>query len=266
MKSRIVFLGSRDLGYKALKSLIEDDRFMIVGVGVGPDSEYRNSENDLNSLIKKYKLNIINESDLDNTDFEVGISVNYHKIIKKSVLDLASRGFWNIHHSYNLRLRGRNITTHAILNSKKDQIYYHGTSLHQMVPELDSGPIVASRSVKIESDDTAYTLFTKVDKIALELFKEWIPRIAFEKVYPYDAPNEGVRMFRAKDLPSKEIPRNLTDDEIYDYVRAFDFPGHEPAFMYADGEKVELVVNERENYRKKRIIANKTMFTRSKLQ
>ncbi len=263
VKSRIVFLGSRDLGYKALKWLLEDDRFIIVGVGLGSDSEYRTSENDLISLIEKYKLNVINESELDSIEFEVGISVNYHKIIKKSVLDRASRGFWNIHHSYNLRLRGRNITTHAILNSKKDQIHYHGTSLHQMVPELDSGPIVASRSVKIESDDTAYTLFTKVDEIALELFKEWIPHIAFEKVIPYDAPNEGVRMFKAKDLPPKEIPKNLTDDQIYDYVRAFDFPGHEPAFIYTGGGKLELVAKERENYRKKIVIANKTMFTRS---
>jgi methionyl-tRNA formyltransferase len=90
------------------------------------------------------------------------------KYCAKKFLECAPKGFWNIHHSYNLRLRGRNITTHAIIRSKIDNIYYHGTTIHKMVPQLDAGPIVASEAIEICTNDTAYTLFNKVNKIALK--------------------------------------------------------------------------------------------------
>lgn len=261
-KSRIVFLGSRDLGYRALKWLLEDGRFIVLGVSFALDLSDRFSEKRLLSLVEEYQLNVISQGEIKDIEFDIGISVNHHKVLGKSILELAPRGFWNIHHSYNLRLKGRNITTHAILNAKAEHIQYHGTSLHLMVPELDSGGIAASSSVKIEEEDTAYSLFMKVDDAAFELFKEWIPRIAFEKVYPYEPPNEGIMIFKDKDLPSKEVPNNLLDNDKYDYVRAFDFPKYEPAYIIENGKKIELVVKERENYRKKIIFANRGMFTR----
>lgn len=264
MKKRVVFLGDRELGYKSLKWLLEDGRFVIVGLVWVSTPKYSYLKEEVIDLARKYKLDIIDESELANIEFDIGVSVNYNKIIDESILKLALCGFWNIHHSYNLRLRGRNITTHAILNSHKEHIYYHGTTLHKMVPQLDSGGIVASQAVKIDSSDTAYTLFKKVDEIAFDLFKEWIPRIAFETIFTYNPPNEGVLMFRDKDLPSKEIPKNLTDDQKYDYVRAFDFPGYDPAYTCINGEKIELVVNERENYNKRIRFANKDMFTKSR--
>lgn len=264
MKKHVVFLGDRELGYKSLKWLLEDDRFVIAGLIWVDTPKYSHLKEEVITLAQKYKLELIDESELVNIKFDVGISVNYNKIIDESVLKLASCGFWNMHHSYNLRLRGRNITTHAILNSNKQNIYYHGTTLHKMVPKLDSGGIVASQAVKINSSDTSYTLFKKVDEIAFDLFKEWIPRIAFETVFTYNPPNEGVLIFRDKDLPSKEIPMNLTDDQKYDYVRAFDFPGYDPAYTYISGEKIELVIKERDNYDERIRFGNKDMFTKSK--
>lgn len=182
---------------------------------------------------------------------DLGLSVNYHRIIPDDILKQCKKGFYNVHHSYNLRLKGRNITTHAILNSRKEGIYYHGTTLHKMVPELDAGPIVVSYACDINDEDTAYTLFQKVDKLALEMIKEWFPRIALQKVYLYPAPKEGTHSYKEKDLPSKEIPVNLLSaEEIYDYVRAFDFIGKEPAYIINDGVKNRIVLRERDSYRK----------------
>lgn len=183
-------------------------------------------------------------------EFDIGLSVNYHKIIPEDILLTCKKGFYNVHHSYNLRLRGRNITTHAILNYRKEGISYHGTTLHKMVPKLDAGPVVASAACEIEYTDTAYTLFQKADALALQLVREWFPRIACQTVYPYQPCDEGVHYYRNKDLPPKEIPMELLDsEEIYDYVRAFDFMGKEPAYVIINGLKRNLVLRERGGYR-----------------
>ncbi|MHA1410724.1 MAG: formyltransferase family protein, partial [Candidatus Odinarchaeia archaeon] len=202
----------------------------------------------LRRLIIEYDIKNVDISELYNFNFKIGISVNYNKIISEDVIKLAALRFWNIHHSYNLRLRGRNITTHAILATVKDNIYYHGTTLHQIVPKLDAGPIVASKSTPIYDIDTAYSLFSRLDDIAYELIYNWLPRISFEKVYLYQPPKEGIKYFKKVDLPSKEIPQNISDREFYDYVRAFDFIGHSPAYTILDDKKVELVLFERGDY------------------
>lgn len=260
-KCKVLFLGSRDLGYQTLKWLIEDHRFDVVGVCLSPNTGKESWETDPRELSKQFAIPEKSEEDLEELEFDIGISVNYHKVIKESTLKLAHRGFWNIHHSYNLRLRGRNTNTHAILRSSTDNIYYHGTTIHKMVAELDAGPIVASQATPIYPTDTAYTLFLRLNELAFSLFKEWIPRIAFEEVYPYAPPTKGVMMFKAADLPSRELYPTLTNDEIYDKVRAFDFPGHEPAYFYKDGKKVELVIYKRDNYQKEITIANRKMYT-----
>lgn len=260
-KCKVIFLGSRDLGYKTLKWLIEDSRFDVVGVCLYPNNGKRFWETDPRELSQQFGIPERSEEDLEKIEFDIGISVNYHKVIKESTLKLANRGFWNIHHSYNLRLRGRNITTHAILRSNIDNIHYHGTTLHKMVTELDAGPIAASQAIPIYPSDTAYSLFLRVNELAFSLFTEWIPRIAFEEVYPYAPPTKGVMMFKAHDLPSRELFPTLTDAEIYDKIRAFDFPGQEPAYIYKDGKKIEVVIYRRDQYQNEIIIGNKKMYT-----
>lgn len=246
--TRVVFLGGRSLGYRVLKWFLKDKRFEVVAVSLIPEELDAQSCENIRNLIKENSINNIQIDELNNYSFDLVLSVNYHKIISEHLLILAPLGYWNIHHSYNLRLRGRNITTHAILNSYKEKVYYHGTTLHKIVPQLDSGPIVASAAIQIEDTDTAYTLFNKLDEIAYKLVTEWIPRIVFENVFLYNPPNEGIRYFKNNELPSKEIPSNVKNREFYDYVRAFDFEGYTPAYIKLKNRKVELVLFERSQY------------------
>lgn len=200
-------------------------------------------------LADKYKLRVCEISRIRELDIDIGLSVNYHRIIGEEILDYCRKGFYNVHHSYNLRLRGRNITTHAILNTLAEDVFYHGTTLHKMIPRLDAGPIVASRSVDIACDDTAGSLFQKVDEAALLMIKEWLPRLAFEKVFLYDPPEEGVHSYKNADLPERMLDVNrMSAAEIDAYIRAFDFPGKEPAFFEASEGKVHLVYRERDQY------------------
>lgn len=227
-----------------------------------PPEQDSEAAEEMMQVISENHLSVYSMEQVKEMRFDIGLSVNYHKIISADILKTCYKGFYNVHHSYNLRLRGRNITTHAILNSRKDNIYYHGTTLHKMVPELDAGPIVASVACEIGKDDTAYTLFKKADSLALQLVMEWFPRIVTQTVYGYQPPSEDVHYYKSKDLPSKKIPvETLTSEEVYDYVRAFDFPGNEPAYIIDNGVK-PLVIKSREDYTQKIFVAGKYYYTR----
>lgn len=245
-RHKILFLGGRELGYRVLKWLVMDLRFQVVGVSLINEKDTK-IEVMIQKLLKDYHLKEIDISDIDKLDFSTGLSVNYDKIINQKVIDYAPNGFWNVHHSYNMRLRGRNITTHAILESK-NKIHYHGTSIHKIVKKLDAGPILASIATTIYDFDTAFTLFSRVNDLAFNLITEWVPRICFEKVYPYAGPSDGVKYFKNKDLPSKSLDISIPDDIFYNYVRAFDFPGFSPAYITIQDEKAELVLFKRDCY------------------
>lgn len=261
-KVKIAFGGGRKLGIKTLKWLSEQNNFEIVAVCPVPEEFDAESHNAFINAANEFQWNVCDISELKNMELDIGLSVNYHKIINKDILELCRKGFYNIHHSYNLRLRGRNITTHAILNTLSEQIFYHGTTLHKMVSQLDAGPIAASRPIQINYYDTAFSLFQKADEEALSLIKEWLPRIAFQEVFLYEPPKEGVHCYRNADLPDRAIDmERMSKEEIDTFIRAFDFPGKEPAFLEAGGEKIHLVYYARGSYRYEYVVKGKTYYT-----
>jgi len=72
-----------------------------------------------NRCVRQFK----DEMEMIGEGFDLGISVNYWKIIREPLLSCPVLGFVNVHHSYNLRFRGRNCTTHAIIRARKDNVF-----------------------------------------------------------------------------------------------------------------------------------------------
>lgn len=260
-KVKIAFAGGRLLGVRTLKWLASQELFDVIAVCPVPlisDPDYYGKMTDIINENSFYTCDI---DKLIDKEIDIGLSVNYHKIIGENILNHCKKGFYNVHHSYNLRLRGRNITTHALLNTLQEDVFYHGTTLHLMVSELDAGGIVASEAINIETTDTAYSLFNKTDEVALKMIIEWFPRIAKEKIFLYHPPEEGVHSYKNSDLPSREININMSEQTIDSYIRAFDFPGKEPAYIQEHGRKIYLVFEKRDQYNKKFVLHGKTYYT-----
>lgn len=248
-KVKVAFGGGRTLGVKILEWLCTQDYLEIAAVCPNPIELDQYAYDEIKKIAEKNKLRFCEISEILLLDIDIGLSVNYYKKIREDILCHCRNGFYNVHHSYNLRLRGRNITTHAIINTLTENIFYHGTSLHKMVPELDAGPIVASRAIEISCKDTAYSLFQKADKQAMSMIIEWLPRLSAQKVFLYEPPIEGVHYYKNMDLPSRLLDINkMSTKELDVYIRAFDFPDKEPAFIEINGKKIHLVIDKRGKY------------------
>jgi methionyl-tRNA formyltransferase len=241
-KTRVVFMGSRPLGRLALELLQSMSHVEVIAVFTKEPSSNAWWKNDPFYISSGNILN--NHSELINIDFDFGVSINYWKIIEPEIIKIPKLGFINLHHSYNLCLRGRNMTSHAILTARRLNRWYHGTSLHYTDDGLDTGPIIASRSCDLTEKDTSWTLFNKVETLGEDLLKEWLPRLTQAKA-PAAHPETDHPLSLRLDASDKFL-KDIYVDPLYSYdvVRAFEFNNHyELAHTFIDGEKIYLTTD-----------------------
>jgi methionyl-tRNA formyltransferase len=240
-KIKVVFLGSRPLGFFALEQLLAMNEIEVVACVVKrpPENAWWKEDPYFIPNIK-----IVDHQELENIDFDFGVSINYWKIIESALISKPSLGFINLHHSYMLSLRGRDMTSHAILNARNNNRWYHGTTLHYTDDGLDTGPIIATDCCEIDEYDTAWSLFNKVEQLGKQMLKLWLPRLVSSRP-PVAFPEKMQPLNFKSNQDNKKIEDIYADPILtYDIVRAFDFNGYyEPVSTQLDNSTVYLTTN-----------------------
>lgn len=98
--------------------------------------------------------------------------IHFPYIIPKQVIELPEKGFLNLHPGYLPYNKGWHTPSWAILEGTPA-----GATLHYMEEQLDAGDVIAQMEVSIMPDDTAHTLYVKLLKAELELFKRTLPSL-----------------------------------------------------------------------------------------
>ena len=111
---------------------------------------------------------------------EVGIGVAYGQILRQEVLAIPAKGVLNLHPSLLPRHRGASPIPAAILSGDPET----GVSIILMDPGMDSGPILAQRSLPIEDQDTTGTLAEKLALLAASLLAETLPGWLRDEIDP----------------------------------------------------------------------------------
>ena len=95
---------------------------------------------------------------IDNYQAEVIILAGYMRILSADFISKYSGKILNIHPSLLPKFPGLNTHQRAIDASEKK----HGASVHFVTDEVDGGPVIAQKSVNIDSTDNPQTLAKKV--------------------------------------------------------------------------------------------------------
>jgi UDP-4-amino-4-deoxy-L-arabinose formyltransferase/UDP-glucuronic acid dehydrogenase (UDP-4-keto-hexauronic acid decarboxylating) len=189
---------------------------------------------------------------------DIIFSFYYRYMLKPDILSIPPLGAYNLHGSYLPAYRGRCPVNWVILKGERET----GVTLHEMVEKPDAGAIVARKKVDISHEDTAHTLFKKLELAADAMLKEILPVIKSGDIpktpmdlsrgsyYGGRKPEDG-RIFW--DRPAEEI-YNLIRAVTRPYPGAFGFlgdtmvlfwravpvdePSPEPGMITADGENV----------------------------
>jgi methionyl-tRNA formyltransferase len=160
-------------------------------------------------------------------------SFYYRNMITPAVLEIPTRGAFNLHGSYLPKYRGRVPVNWAVINGERET----GATLHHMVEKPDAGAIVDQERVEIAFTDTAFDVFNKVtDAAATVIARAWpLLREGRAACVPMDLA-EG-SYFGGRTPADGRIDWTWGAVRIYNLIRGVTHP-YPGAFSHLDGRKV----------------------------
>jgi len=250
---KVLFVGSKNIGFKVLKVLFEYQKqgaVEIVGVITRKDDLKSHWYRSVARLAKKLKLPLFLPENINSTDFadiikktkpEIGFCCFYTKLFKDPLLNVPKFGFYNLHLSPLPKYRGTIPIQSAIINGEKE----HGVTIHKMDLEMDSGDIVSQKLFPIYENDTGYDLYLRCEKHIIPLFHKTLQKfISNNKQLPVKKQdNKQATTYVRSSFKSREVDKNWDIKKKYDFVRAFDiFPPFNLSHMMKDGKKYNLCI------------------------
>lgn len=160
-------------------------------------------------------------------------SFYYRSMLSAEILSLPRVCAMNLHGSLLPRYRGRAPVNWVLVNGETET----GVTLHLMTEKPDAGDIVGQAAVPIAFEDTALTLFGKLEKAAEVLLSGLLPRIAAGEIPR--RPNEIGKgsYFGGRKPEDGRIDWTRPAVEIYNLVRAVTRP-YPGAFSFLGSEKL----------------------------
>jgi len=235
---KIVFLGSKEIGLECLKYLFNNRKSLGVEI-IGVLTNKRGKE-----IVNFCKFNNIyilkNLKEYLEIDFvDIGISIQYHQILKKEHIDKAKEITINLHMAPLPEYRGCNQFSYAIIN--KDTEF--GTTIHRLEEGIDSGAILFEKRFKIPPKSWVEDLFKLTLKKSIELFREHIDDIikANYTLKPQSdyIKSRGTSLHYRKEIDElKRIDLSWPKEKIERHIRATYMPGFEPPYSFINGEKI----------------------------
>lgn len=198
MSKRVVFMGSPDFSLASLRLLAQ--HYQVVGVVTQPDRASGRGRElkapPVKLLAQELNIPIIQPEKLRNPEAmqqlqawnpDLIVVAAFGQILKKDVLELPPYGCINIHASLLPRWRGAAPINAAVLAGDEET----GVTIMKMDVGLDTGPMLAMKTIRIKPDDTAGSLFEALATLGADLLIETLPAYMDGKLTPQPQPEDG---------------------------------------------------------------------------
>jgi UDP-4-amino-4-deoxy-L-arabinose formyltransferase/UDP-glucuronic acid dehydrogenase (UDP-4-keto-hexauronic acid decarboxylating) len=159
-------------------------------------------------------------------------SFYYRSMLGREILAVPRLCAMNLHGSLLPKYRGRAPVNWVLVNGETET----GVTLHVMTEKPDAGDIVAQEAVPIAFEDTALTLYGKMEKAAERLLSGILPRIAAGEIPRRRNELEKGSYYGGRKPEDGRIDWTRPAVEIYNLVRAVTRP-YPGAFSTLGGEK-----------------------------
>ncbi|MCH8800698.1 MAG: methionyl-tRNA formyltransferase [Chloroflexi bacterium] len=182
---RLVFMGTPTFAVPVLAGLAGLEGWEVVGVYTPPDRPAGRGRQPQSSPVKNYAqehgLPVFQPASLRSGEAQAALAAlrpdviiiaAYGKLLPKPVLDLPPMGCLNIHPSLLPRHRGPSPVITAILDG--DQVT--GVTLMLLDEGMDTGPLIARQTYRLNGTETAAGLTRTLFEIGGKLLIESLPR------------------------------------------------------------------------------------------
>tara|TARA_B100000900_G_scaffold369760_1_gene347828 strand:+ start:1136 stop:2059 length:924 start_codon:yes stop_codon:yes gene_type:complete len=175
MSKKIIFMGTPMFAVPILKSLYQNGYPISIVYTQPPQKSKRGQkinkspiQNMAETLNLELRTPICLKSNNEEYEYfkkidaDLAIVVAYGQIIPKEYLNLAKKGFINIHASLLPKWRGAAPIQRSIINLDKET----GISVMKIVEELDAGPVCSSYKIDLENNLNASDVADKLSQLA----------------------------------------------------------------------------------------------------
>lgn len=244
---KIVFMGSPEFALPSLRALTGANDYEVVGVVTQPDrASGRGREVKMppvKTLVLELGIPIMQPEKLRAPEAmqqlklwspDLVVVAAFGQILKQDVLDLPRHGCLNVHASLLPRWRGAAPINAAILHG--DEVT--GVTIMKMDAGLDTGAMLAKKSMRLPPDGTAGTVTSTLSRLGADLLIETLPRWLAGEIQP--TPQDDSLSTYAPMLKKEDGRLDFTREvnELERQVRALNpWPG---AFMEFDGTMLKI--------------------------
>lgn len=235
---RLLLFADKPVGdavYRFLRERFPEDLALVATAEEGPLSEQvrqdgipveviQNEADFLTTLRIKYSHEM----------FDLGILAWWPRIIRPPLLTLPKHGFVNFHPSLLPHNRGKHYNFWTIV----DQTPF-GVSLHFADEGVDTGDVVAQKTLTYDWTDTGESLYTKVQIAIVELFEQTYGLLRTLAIPRWPQDLSKGSSHRASELDSASninLDRMYRARDLLNLLRARTFTGH-PACYFSEGDK-----------------------------
>ena len=205
---KIVFMGTPNFSVPILEALIE--KYSVVGVVTQPDKIVGRKKELVAPPVKecalKHNIPVFQPvkikkeyEDILALDPDLIVTAAYGQIVGEKLLNYPKYKCINVHGSLLPKHRGGAPIQRSIMNGDKKT----GITIMYMAKGMDSGDMLAQRSIDILDTDTSTSLFSKLSLIGRDLLMDTIPLIIENKITPVKQ-DESLATYSYNIMPEEE--------------------------------------------------------------
>jgi methionyl-tRNA formyltransferase len=147
-------------------------------------------------------------------------SFYYRRLLGKALLECPRLGAINLHGSLLPKYRGRAPVNWVLVHGES----VTGVTLHYMDERADHGDIIAQRPVRIEIEDTAFTLSRKLTAAACALLADLYPAMALGRAPRTPQDHAAATIYGRRRPADGRIDWAISTWRIYNLIRAVTHP------------------------------------------
>ncbi|ASK78099.1 methionyl-tRNA formyltransferase [Paraphotobacterium marinum] len=226
---RIIFAGTPEISAHHLKELLQQ-KFNIVGVYTQPDKPKgrgkKLSKSPVKLLAEEYDIPLFQPNSLKdigvqnqflNLKADLLIVVAYGQILPKAILDAPHIACINLHVSLLPKYRGAAPVERALLQGDSET----GVTIMKMDEGLDTGDIIAQKSIQIVPHETTDSLFQKINRSSPSFLSDNVTKILQSNFYAYPQNNDLASYAPKLSKNDAKISWDMTAKKIERLSRVF---------------------------------------------
>ena len=235
-KLKIIFAGTPEFSVPTLNALYKED-YQILLVLTQPDRRSGRGMHFKSSPVKQkakefnipvFQPDNLKDEDvikkIKNVNADILIVAAYGLIIPTKILDIFTKGSYNVHASLLPAWRGA-APIHRAIEAGDSKI---GVTIMSVHPKLDAGDMVKKKSIDLEEGVTTGEITKIISKLGAELMVKVVNDIETEKPLKFTKQDESITTYAKKinKFEARIIWKDVTSKVIIRKINAFNpFPG-----------------------------------------